>query len=347
MKDGCDLMRKGMKVFAALIAAATASAMSMTAFAASVSVGTTYSGDDVTVTADVTGAAANEEVAFLVHQTGATTYDNSTIYYIDQDTADEHGAVSFSFTDAKSKIITATGSTVRVGTASIANDSSLTDATTLKVNDFTITYSSGEHGTAYAIVSNAADTSGSVTTAGEVTFAVTADPGYTLDKVTVNGVEKEGLTLTDNLVTISGLTADAKVAFSFKAIETTVAASATTGTSGGSVSYAEGANNNVLARAKVAGSVKEAGMFISADSTALEAQKTSGKASIVESTSRIGKFKALAVGSDGSFAIELLEDMSGTVAEDYKQFITSTAMYGLAYAETDTGVIFGEVAEIK
>ena len=350
MKDGCDSMRKGMKVFAAVIAAATASTMSLSAFAApSITGGTSYTGDgDVTVTTNVTGAVAGEEVAYLVYKSDMTPATDGAILYIDQKQADSEGKATFTFTATKNDVINATGSTVKVGTSSTANNSDLTDTATLKVNDFTITYSSVGNGKAYAIVDSATDETGTVTTSGEVTFAVTADPGYKLAGVTKNGTAVDGLTLTDNLVTLT-VAANDVIAFTFaEKTESEEAVSATTSANGGAVSFTENANNSAFARGKAAGSIKEAGMFISANQAALVAQKASNSANIVTGTAKIGKFIALALGSDGSFAIELKEDMTSEFKPaDYEAFITSADMYAVTYVvKADGSVAFGDVLKI-
>ena len=338
-----------MKVFAAVIAAATASTMSLSAFAASITTTTSYSGDDVTVTTAVTGAAASEEVAYLVYKSNMEPTADGAILYIDQKTASAEGAASFSFTAAKDTVINSVGSTVKVGTSSIANNAELTDATTLKVNNFTITYSSNGNGKAYAIVGSATDETGTVTTSGEVTFAVTADPGYKLAGVTKNGTAVDGLTLTDNLVTLT-VAADDVIVFTFaEKVESEEAVSATTSANGGAVAYTgASADNSAFARGKAAGPIKEAGMFISASQEALAAQKASNSDSIVTGTAKIGKFIALALGSDGSFAIELKEDMAtGTKPEGYEAFITSGTMYALTYVvKADGSVSFGNVVQI-
>ena len=337
-----------MKVFAAVIAAATASTMSLSAFAApSITGGTSYTGDgDVTVTTNVTGAVAGEEVAYLVYKSDMTPATDGAILYIDQKQADSEGKATFTFTATKNDVINATGSTVKVGTSSTANNSDLTDTATLKVNDFTITYSSVGNGKAYAIVDSATDETGTVTTSGEVTFAVTADPGYKLAGVTKNGIAVDGLTLMDNLVTLT-VAADDVIVFNF-AEKSGEAVSATTSANGGAVSFTENANNSAFARGKAAGSIKEAGMFISANQAALVAQKASNSANIVTGTEKIGKFIALALGSDGSFAIELKEDMTSTSKPaDYEAFITSADMYALTYVvKADGSVSFGEVVKI-
>ena len=235
---------------------------------------------------------------------------------------------------------------MKVGTSSIANNAELTDATTLKVSNFTITYSSNGNGKAYAIVGNATDETGTVTTSGEVTFAVTADPGYKLAGVTKNGDPVDGLTLMDNLVTLT-VAADDVIVFNF-AEKSGEAVSATTSANGGAVSYAAGADNSAFARGKAAGPIKEAGMFISASQEALAAQKASGRDGIVTGKGKIGKFIALALGSDGSFAIELKEDMTSTSKPvDYEAFITSADMYALTYVvKADGSVSFGDVLQI-
>lgn len=344
MKDGCDLMRKGMKVFAALIAAATASAMSMTAFAASVSVGTTYSGDDVTVTADVTGAAANEEVAFLVHATGATTYDNSTIYYIEQDTADEHGAVSFSFTDAKSKIITATGSTVRVGTASIANNDSLTNDTKLKISKYTVNYTvDGIGGRVLAADTTGwtegdAAGSGSVQSNddGQVTFTVIPDAGYALDTVKKDGTAVT-TTATDYSYTYT-VDANCSFVFAFKKIE---AANATLSTSTETNALKVDDTNKkseAITYAKVdSGAYDEIGFVFAKTAEELNAP--------VAATAKY--FKALAVGSDGSFAIQLSETAAdGVEWADADRFLSDT-MYAKSYVKVGDAYTYGDLITLN
>ena len=347
-------MRKGTKVLAAFIAAATASAMSLTAFAAPTITGnTTYTGtDEITVTTNVTGAVANEEVAYLVYKSDKAATDDGAILFIDQKTADSNGSATFTFTGSKADIVNAVGSTVKVGTSSTANGADLTDATTLKLESFDITYSSGANGKAYAVVAGEIVES-PITTLGEVTFAVTADAGYEFSKVLVNDVEKVGVAPNaDNLLTLT-LAADDVVSFEFKAISSETAVSATTTVGGGSVSYTEGTeDNSVIARGKAAGFIKEAGMFISAGSAELAAQKDSGSANLITgNTNKVGKFAALALGSDGSFAIQLLENLSSdsaSVAADYEPFITSATMYGLSYVvKADDSVVFGDVVQIQ
>lgn len=357
MKDGCDLMRKGMKAFAAVLAVATASTMSLTAFATpSVSVSTSYNDDNVTVTASVTGAATSEQVAFLVHKTGETP-NNTSIYYIDQKQADQSGAVTFSFTDSKDKIVNATGSTVKVGTTSTANSTNTTDTTTLKVNDYTVTYSSTEGGTVYAVTSAGATTGtdASATVSGDTAyFAINANVGYKLASYKIDdGEPVTGITVdSDNLLAVT-INKNCSITFTFEA-DSSDASAETAVTNSNSITYTAGENakNEAYAYGKAGGNIIEAGMFISSSAEALKTQsaQTSSVALIMPTDgSRIGKFQALGFGSDGSFAIQLIEDFeNGTKPDGYQAFITSDTLYCMTYSVQSNGTVtYGNVVNMK
>lgn len=356
MKDGCDLMRKGMKAFAAVLAVATASTMSLTAFAApSVSVSTSYSGDNVTVTANVTGVATSEQVAFLVHKAGETP-SNESIYYIDQKQADQSGAVTFSFTDSKDKIVNATGSTVKVGTTSTANSTDTTDTTTLKVNDYTVTYSSTGDGTVYAVTSAGATTgenASATVSGGTAYFAISANVGYKLASYKIdNGEPVTEITVNaDNLLAVT-INSNCSIEFTFE-VDTSEAPTPTVESTNSTVNYgSETSDNSMFTYGKASGAIKEAGMFIATSEDALTSQKSSANGSLITTGladgTRIGKFQALGFGSDGSFAISLLEDMTdSSKTTDYKAFITSGTMYAMTYVvKSDGSVVYGDIVTI-
>ena len=345
MKDGCDLMRKGMKVFAAVIAAATASTMSLSAFAApGIVMGETqYNGDNVTVTTHVTEAAPGEQVAYLVYKTGTQPTDDGSIIYINQVQANASGEADFSFTAARSLVMEGAGSTIKVGTTSTANNDDLTE--TLQVSNFAVIYSTDGNGKVSVLPTGGeTQASGSTSTTGEVSFALAPNPGYKFSKVMVNGTEKlPVLTENGNVATLT-ISSDAAVQFEF-APKTGEAVQATS-SYGGSVTYAAAGNNSACAYGKATGVIKEAGMFICADKATLDNQKLRKDANFVESGHRIGKFIALAVGSDGSFAIDLKEDLTKSKPA-YEPFITSETMYAVTYVvDSEDNVSYGEVLQI-
>ena len=109
--------------------------MSMVAFAdvTTTAVVTTYSGDNVTVRTDVTGAVNSEQVAFLVEK---TTNEGTKIVWIDQTAAGTDGKASSTFTALAADAIDAT---VKVGTSSIAASASSTDS--IEWGSYTVTWS--------------------------------------------------------------------------------------------------------------------------------------------------------------------------------------------------------------
>ena len=308
MKSGCNLMRKGMKLLAAILAAVTVCVMSVSAFAAApvATTTTTYSGNDVTVTTNVTGAVANEEVAYMVKDTAATELNNETIYYIDQKTANASGALDtpFSFTMAKSKITGIASSTVMVGTSSTAaGDFGYTvggeTTSVIKLASCTVTYT--VTGGGRVILAQAA--LGDVNAGGEtaatkrdtISFWVIPEAGKKL--ATVNDDE---VTLTNGVYTHE-VTGDATLAFVFAADE----AVATVVPSGDATIEVAGEKPTASLTAKATGNFTEAGIKINGV-----------------------KYPALGFGLDGAYTVTVIE----TVEEGATPTITADAEI-VAYVE--------------
>ncbi len=343
-------MRKGIKLLAAIVAAATASTMSLSAFAATYTTTTVYVGDKVTVTTEVTGAKGEEEVAYLVHKADAVVdaLDSTTIYYIDQKTASAEGTAEFSFTADKS-IAEGVGSVVKAGTTSQAYGTEVTPEEekdgVVKVAEYTVTYSvSGGNGTVYAVseLTDGQDlpeaAAGSVKGGESVSFLVVPAMGYQLSKVTVDGVENASPTTSAGGIFTATITKDCAVTFEFAAAAGEATATTNDGTT---VEYRDvSSRNTITAFAKATGAVKEAGILFSMDQEAL-----AGVTDIDSLPEDVKKFSALAIGSDGSFAIRLVEDMaSGEVPDGYEAFITAATGYARAYVvESDGSVTFGDV----
>ncbi len=108
-----------------------------TAFAATTTT-TTYKGEYIEVTTKVTGAAENEQVTYLVHNSADDTIDDAEIIYINQKAA-EGTTASFSYKVDKTKWAPATlNSTIIAGSTSgsaVASDDATIDPLEVTVTD--------------------------------------------------------------------------------------------------------------------------------------------------------------------------------------------------------------------
>ncbi len=151
--------------------------MSMVAFAdPAYNVTTTYDGvNNVTVTTNVTGAVASEQVAFLVEK-------GANIVWIDQKAADNSGAASSVFTDT---VADAVGATVKVGTASLAANT-FGEAKSIALPNYTVTWAiqSANNSKVFAVVNEIEDADGTTSTAHTVTFYVAPAANEVLASVT-------------------------------------------------------------------------------------------------------------------------------------------------------------------
>lgn len=307
-------MRKGIKVLAVIAAVATASMMSVPAFALEYATTTTYNTETgkADVVTNVTGAAPGEQVAYLVYE-GATPTD-STIKYIDQKPADSSGAAQFSFSADKAiKAMSYVGTT---STASSLNNVKTGGTAEVGV-DCVVTYTTDGNG----FVTVAADDAelvdgGSATSKNEIVFVVAPKAGYKLVGYTEDGGAVTNVTMTGDgtTYTYSVPAGKTEVALKFIFDEDNTALEVKLD----SVTKEE---NTLTAVAKVTGATG-AGIVVGANLDALE-------------KGEYESYEALAVGSDGIFAIVLTE----TVDEGASAFITtSTAVK--AYAKTDEGYTF-------
>ena len=335
-------MRKGIKVLAAIVAATTASAMSLSVFAAPRYTSTTELADGVyTTTTQVTGAGT-DEVAYLVTAAGAETVDESTIVYIDQEQAID-GNADFTFTFNADEVEKFKNADIKVGTTSTAASAVTpgTDGVDNKVViedlDIEVTYSvEGAGGKVLAVTDAVTEVApedllanGSATASNQLSFVVAPDMGYKLD--TVNGEPAAQLDA-NGLYTVT--VSESAKTFVFKFAEDTTAGTPTITTSnvGGSVTIST-EKNSALAFAKASLNIKGAGMYFAATETALQDATSLQAGKLPEGVAHVA---ALKVGSDGAYAIRLAETLSS--AEDgYQPFITDQ-MYARAYVEGANGM---------
>ena len=296
-----------MKLLAAIVAAATVCAMSVSAFAAApvATTTTTYSGNDVTVTTNVTGAVANEEVAYMVKKTGATAAElnKETIYYLDQKTANASGTLDtpFSFTMAKSKIAGAASATVLAGTTSTAAGDfgyTVDSETTSVINLASCTVTYTVTGGGRVILAQAAlgdvNAGGSATAlkTDEISFWVIPEVGKEL--ATVNGVDA---TLTNGIYTYE-VTGDVELVFAF----TDAKEAANLVDDVEPAVDADAEKPTVVATGKATGAFTEAGLKINGV-----------------------KYPALGFGVDGAFTVTVIE----TVEDGATPTITADAVVEL------------------
>lgn len=335
-------MRKGIKVLAAIVAAATASTMSLSVFAVPRYTSTTELADGVyTTTTQVTGAGT-DEVAYLVTAAGAVTVDEDTIVYIDQEQA-INGNADFTFTFNADEVEKFKNADIKVGTTSTPASAVTpgTDGVDNKVViedlDIEVTYSVDGGGGKVLAVADATTSvdsldlveSGSATASNELSFVVAPDMGYKLD--TVNG-ELAAQLNANGLYTVT--VSESAKTFVFKFAEDTTAGTPTIETSdvGGSVTILTD-KNSALAFAKASLNIKGAGMYFAATEEALQDTTSLRAGNLPEGVAHVA---ALKVGSDGAYAIRLAETLS-SVEEGYQAFITGQ-MYARAYVEDADGL---------
>lgn len=337
-------MRKGIKVLAAIVAAATASTMSLSVFAAPRYTSTTELADGVyTTTTQVTGAGT-DEVAYLVTAAGAVTVDEDTIVYIDQEQA-INGNADFTFTFNADEVEKFKNADIKVGTTSTAASAVTpgTDGVDNKVViedlDIEVTYSvDGAGGKVLAVTDAVTEVApedllanGSATASNQLSFVVAPDMGYKLD--TVNGAPAAQLDA-NGLYTVT--VSESAKNFVFKFAEDTTAGTPTITTSnvGGSVTTSTD-KNSALAFAKASLNIKGAGMYFAANKDALG---TNNEEALKAGNLPVGvaHVAALKVGSDGAYAIRLSETFNAEYTSD-KAFIGNT-MYARAYVEGADGV---------
>lgn len=174
---------KSKKILATIVAFASFMAVATSGLAA-VTTTTTYNeiADKVIVDVDVTDATPDSEVTYLVKS-------NDAIVYIDQQTADENGAVSFDYKIAKDKIVGLT-TDVQFGTNGLA----AIDGDDKAIELANITVNAGDNA-AIAFYKDAACENligeAAVVGDGDTIYAkITCEEGYEVD--TVSGLETSG-----------------------------------------------------------------------------------------------------------------------------------------------------------
>ena len=335
-------MRKGIKVLAAIVAAATASTMSLSVFAAPRYTSTTELADGVyTTTTQVTGAGT-DEVAYLVTAAGAVTVDEDTIVYIDQEQA-INGNADFTFTFNADEVEKFKNADIKVGTTSTAASAVTpgTDGVDNKVViedlDIEVTYSvDGAGGKVLAVTDAVTEVApedllanGSATASNQLSFVVAPDMGYKLD--TVNGAPAAQLNA-NGLYTVTVSESAKNFVFKFAEDTTPGTPTITTSNVGGSVTTSTD-KNSALAFAKASLNIKGAGMYFAATETALQDAASLQAGKLPEGVAHVA---ALKVGSDGAYAIRLSETFNAEYTSD-KAFIGNT-MYARAYVEGADGV---------
>lgn len=335
-------MRKGIKVLAAIAAATTASAMSLSVFAAPSYTSTTELVDGVyTTTTNVTGAGT-DEVAYLVTKADATAVDSNSIVYINQVQAQD-GNATFQFTFDEAKVADFKNADIKVGTTSTAasNVTVTTPGTDNKVvvpnTDITVTYSvEGEGGKVLAVTSETNEVKleslvkvGEATASNQLSFVVAPDMGYKL--ATVNGEPATALDA-NGLYTVTVNESAKTFVFKFAEDKTAETPTITTSNVGGSVTIST-TKNSALAFAKASLNIKGAGMYFAATETALQDTTSLQAGKLPDDVAHVA---ALKVGSDGAYAIRLAETLS-SAEQGYQSFITGQ-MYARAYVEDAEGV---------
>lgn len=330
-------MRKGFKVLAAVMVVAMLCTMSLSAFAASHVTETTLENGVYTTTTTVTANNAGEQVAYLVYkpETEGAAPSTSNIVYIDQKAATGTTAM-FSFSpDAEDA-----GALIKVGTTSAAA-SAVTGpaAIVLPAALVDVTWSvEGGNGTVALVSGETLDESGAKegVALGELTFVISPDMGYKL--ATVNGV---AASVNANGYYVATVTAEVKnFVFAFAEDSTPVATTATA--DGASITYSAEptATNKAFVLGTAAGAFTNAGMYFSMDAAKL-ADLGDGS-SIPEGVVRV---QALKVGSDGKFAIRMIESQG---EDGYERFITGATIYAKSFVKANGVYTFGsEVITIQ
>lgn len=328
-----------MKAFAAVLAVATASTMSLTAFA-DVSVGTTYNTSDSKVESTVSGVTSGDMVAYVVYDSSKAITDEGAIKFIDQKTA-TGDSVTFSFSAVEAGIWTATGHTVKVGTSAVANSPALTNELQLKTGK--VTYKVGEHGKVLAQDSAAFATGdgNEIADLSSVSFRVFPDAGYKLKEIKKDS-ETSTNTATDGVYTFT-ITKDTSFEFIFETISSTSTATITEPSNTEQVNKLtkESESTSAVTYAKVDnGKYDEIGFAFSSDSSKITSSTTT-KVDGVE------YFSALGVGTDGSFAIQLNEKAEeGVEWSEADKFLQDT-MYAWSYVKSGDTYTYGNMITLN
>lgn len=337
-------MRKGIKVLAAIAAATTASAMSLSAFAANYTSSTVYDAakSEYTTTTNVTDAGT-DEVAYLVTKANATGVDENSIVFIDQKQAVD-GNVEFTFTFNAVDVAKFKDADIKVGTTSTAasNVTVTNPGTDNKVvvpnTDITVTYSvDGEGGRVLAVTSETNEVGaeqlvaeGKATASNQLSFVVAPDMGYKL--ATVNNEAAAPLN-SDGLYTVSVSETAKNFVFKFEEDTTETTPTVTLNQLENAVEITD-AKNSVMSYAGASLNSKGAGMYFAATADALGATNEAAlKAGHLPKG--VAHVAALKIGSDGKYAIRLAETFDAEYTKD-NAFISET-MYARAYVEDANG----------
>ena len=340
----------------AIVAAATASAMSLSVFAVPNYTSSTELKDGVYTTKTQVTGAGTDEVAYLVTTAGAQTVDEDTIVYIDQKQA-LNDTAEFTFTFNADEVEKFKNADIKVGTTSTAaNDVIVTKpGTDNKVvvpnTDIKVTYSVDGGGGKVLAVTDATTSvdssdlvkSGSTTASNQLSFVVAPDMGYKLN--TVNGEQAAALDA-KGLYTVTVSESAKNFVFKFAEDTTPGTPTVTTTAEAGSVVMEAQVKNSALAFAKAsANNIAGAGMYFAATEAALEDAASLQAGKLPEGVAHVA---ALKVGSDGAYAIRLSETLnSSEKPADYTEFIKTT-MYARAYVEDADGVrMLGDIVTLN
>lgn len=305
MKSGCNLMRKGMKLLAAIVAASVVSTMSISAFGLSYETSTNYDGEKVTVTTNVTLAEneKDDEVAYLVYE--GSTADSTSIKYIDQENANQRESMQFTWTTTDADI----NAVAYVGTTDTASTSATTPegkTNVVKVAGYDVTYTVNGNGIVMLaeeiedgeelgdVTENA-----SLTGVASAVFYVFPEVGYAYKDV--SGVDTETSFDGGKAVEIV-FTGNANITFNFEAASGEVALATYA-----EISESVDVTNGVVSKfATVSGAVKEVGILVAPDATA--AEKLLNVTSVADAkTKDIYALKAYQVGSTGIYAVSVTD----------------------------------------
>lgn len=308
MKSGCNLMRKGIKLLAAITAAAVVSTMSISAFGLSYETLTTYdtTNENVKVTTTVTLDADSEkddEVAYLVYDVGEEPSSN-TIKYIDQKNASGESTVTFEWTTTDLNI----NATAYVGSTDVAATAATpAGGNSVKLAGYDVTYYVEGKGIVVLDSDLSDDTvvknediveTGTLSDTAVGVFHVFPEPGYVFDDVTGATATSSNDRVTQTIV----FTADAKITFNFVAADSTSEASLVAAGTDKDETVEVG---SVIKFAKATGAIKEAGILVAPDETAAAALTTSLASAKAASEAGIYVMKAWQVGSLGIYAVKV------------------------------------------
>lgn len=309
-------MKKGyLKTLAALATGSLLLSMSLSAFAApTFTVTTTYgSGGMVDVTVSDISAGANDEVAFLAEK-------GSDIVYIDQKTADENGSVAdFTFKLTEAQATGATKTNLRVGSTSQAAG----NGQIVELASKTVTLAVADPATGY--VKAASQT----TYANSLDVYVVPAAGYKFAsyKIGDGAAVTNFIKTTEGAVTISGITGDCTVTFTFDEVvagEVTEIPSVPAG-SGTTATMTADNKKEAAVIAKATGA-KEYGILVAA--TAAEIDAVTDVSALTPFTA-VKKFAALAADYNGIFGINVQDAL---VDGAYNHFAGDTYYYSI-YAQ--------------